>query len=256
VKARVRRWPLWVAAVLVPALVLVTVVLFLPGFFRLGLRAANAFLPVRVEVGGYRHLPGDLTLGEVLVSSPRGPICSIRTLRAEYGFLRLFLGRIRVRALEVEGVRMRIQRYPDGGFSLSGLRAGAAGPRSGEAFRPEALLTWASLPLVVERLEVSDAAAEYADAAAGVTVAAEGLRVTGALNTRPLRARLHGEGGHLRIRKQGQEGELHMEVEGTARVRGDILELAGLQLRSDPGVRHPSEQASAINQNSCPRSSE
>jgi len=237
VKKKAGFWLVLAAAVLLTALVLVNLVLFVPWCFQGALRTANAFLPVRVEVGTYRHVPGDLKLAHVRLSNDLGPICTVRHLSLEYEFLSLFLGRVQARVLEADGVRVHLQRYPDGRFNVSGLpdrRPPDPGP--GKPFRPEVLLAWTAFPLAVEKLEIVDGAVLYTDAAAGILAAADGLHLAGTLDTRPLQARLRVEKGDVRFHREGQEGALILGAEGSVLARDKALELSGFQLRPDPGV--------------------
>jgi len=230
-------WLLLAAILLALAGVAANLVLFVPWFFQRALGAANAVLPVRVEVASYRHVPGELRLGGVRVSNERGPVGSVRSLSLAYEILPLFLGRVRVRSLTADGVRMFLERTPDGRLNLAGLVPPETGEgRPGKPFRPEALLTWAPFPLDVHRLEVSDGAVEYADAAAGFLLTAAGVELAGSLSTGPYRARLRWVRGHVLWRGEGREASLAAGVEGSARIRDGVMELAGFRLSLDPGA--------------------
>ena len=52
---------------LIAVMLLAAVVLFFPPAFRFGLRTANRFLPVAVEIEAHRHVPGRLDLSGVRV---------------------------------------------------------------------------------------------------------------------------------------------------------------------------------------------
>ena len=104
-----KRFLFGILALIAAMLLLAAAVLFLPPAFQLGLRTANRFLPVTVEVAEYRHVPGRLSLSGVHVATPRGTLCEMAGLRIEYRPLALFLGRVEVSMLELENPRITIR---------------------------------------------------------------------------------------------------------------------------------------------------
>jgi len=234
-KRVLKGWVAGMAAVLVLLVILAGLVLFVPWFFHAALRTAGPMLPVRVEVGTYHHVPGKLSLGDVRVSSDRGPIGQVRSLEVRYAFLRLFLGRIDVRSLQADGLRFWLDRFPDGRLSLSGLREARPKQEEGEPFDLDRPPLWLALPIRIRRMEVTDGQGFYRDASAGFEVAWEGLALAGHAGTRPLEAELRLEGAAVRVRKQGAAEALGVSLSGRAELRDRSARLTGLRLEGAPG---------------------
>ncbi|MGW8320386.1 MAG: AsmA family protein [Thermodesulfobacteriota bacterium] len=124
-------------ALITAMLLLAAAFLFLPPAFRLGLRAANRLLPVTVDITEYHHVPGRLSLSGVRVATPLGTFFEMAGLRVEYRPLPLFLGRVEISALELDGPSITIRRSANGQLNLfepsPGPEAGREGEGAGES---------------------------------------------------------------------------------------------------------------------------
>ncbi len=91
---------------------------FFPPALRLGLKAADHFLPVSLEADHIAHLPGRLILSGLQVSTPRGPILELGHLEIDYRPLAFLSGRIVIDRVRLEAPLLLLRRLPDGTLDL------------------------------------------------------------------------------------------------------------------------------------------
>ena len=109
-----KRFSFGLLGVLVSVILLAAVVLFFPPAFKFGLRTANRFLPVAVEIEAYSHVPGELSISGLRVATSRATLLETATLQVRYRPVGFVLGKIEVSALELENPHVTLQRSEDG----------------------------------------------------------------------------------------------------------------------------------------------
>jgi len=182
---------------IIAVMLLAAVVLFFPPAFKFGLRSANRFLPVAVEIETYRHVPGRLSLSGVRVATPLATLLETANLEIQYRPLALLLGKIEVSALELENPRITLQRSEDGQLNL--FEPSPAGEQEEGKEGPESGGSWPTLlaPLHIEEARISQGSVRFEDQASGLSLAWDSLDLEGSFSGRPLEGELHLRRGHL-----------------------------------------------------------
>lgn len=225
-----KRFLFSILAVIAAIVILAAVVLFLPPAFRLGLRAANRYLPVTVDITEYHHVPGRLSLSGVEVATPRGTFCEMAGLRVEYRPLALFLGRVEVSTLELENPRITIQRSEDGQLNLF---EPSPGPEKGqESEDTDGSWTVVLAPLRIGEVRIVEGSVRFEDLANGLSLAWESLGMEGTFSGHPLRGELHLRKGYLQA-SRGAHPPSRMSTEGSASVSDGRLRVTGLRLATE-----------------------
>lgn len=200
----------------------VALLLFFPPAFQLALRAANTLLPVHIEVGVYRHLPGILHLEGVRVVTPEGePLFVLDRLEASYNLGRLFVGRLDFSRIAADGPRLDLRVFPGAGKKDVGKKA-----PDQEAFGVPVF----PARIAVEEIEIRQAFAAWQESGSGVSFALESGEILAGLASNPARLHVDWLRGGLVVRA---DKEIRARVEGRGGLRGDGLDLETLALQTD-----------------------
>ena len=219
---------------LIVLMLLAAVVLFFPPAFKFGLRTANRFLPVAVDVENYRHVPGSLSLSGVRVATPRATLLKMTGLEIQYRPLALVLGKIKVSSLELENPRITLQRSEDGQLNLfepspAGKKEEEEGPEDGGSWIP--MLAH----LNIGEVRIAQGSVRFEDRASGLSLTWVSLDMGGSFSGRPLGGELHLRRGRLEAGR-GPDSSLQMGTEGHVSLAEGLVRLAGLQATSEEAV--------------------
>ena len=224
---------LLLAGVVLLLALLLALFLFVPAFFQMGLKVMNLFLPVTLEVGAFHHVPGELTLGGIRVINETGPFCETGSLRVNYRPASLFAGRFEVTRLELGGVRLKMERFPDGRLNLSGPPE--VGEKKQEKEQTSGLVfpDWIPGFLILGDVKVSDSSFVYQDGRNGFSVQGEALVLEGGFSSRPVSGNLRILDGTILLGGEGFQDAFKMETRGEAVLRNGRVELSGFRVRMD-----------------------
>lgn len=213
---------LLVAAGLAVAAALALLVFFPPAF-RLGLRVANALLPVEIQVDVYRHLPGSMRLEGVRVLTSEGEVfCSLERLEAFYSLKKLFAGRLEFSRIGVDGPRLDLRAIP-GAAAEAGVAA--EGPRHAP-FAVPVLPAW----MTVEKVEIRQAFVVWQEPASNLSFALESGEMLGRFVPHPESLHVDRLRGDLVVRG---DKEIRARVEGRAFFAEGALHLETFALETD-----------------------
>ncbi len=217
---------------IIAVMLLVAVVLFFPPAFKFGLRTANRFLPVAVEIETYRHVPGRLSLSGVRVATPLATLLETANLGIQYRPLALVFGKIEVSALELENPRITLQRSEDGQLNL--FEPSPAGKQEEGKEGPEGGGSWITLlaPLHIEEAHISQGSVRFEDQASGLSLAWDSLDLEGSFSGRPLQGELHLRRGHLEAGR-GLGRTLQMTTVGHVSLVEGLARLSGFQATTE-----------------------
>jgi autotransporter translocation and assembly factor TamB len=222
-----KRFLFSVLALIAAMLVLAAAFLFLPPAFRLGLRAANRYLPVSVQIAQYHHTPGSLRVSGVRVTTPRGALCEMAALTVEYRPLAILFGRIEVATLELENPHVKLQRFENGEFNLfeSSHEQGIQREEEEEAG------SWINVvaPLRIREIRIADGSVCFEDQASGLSLVWDPLDVEGAFSGQPLQGELRLSKGRLRVAGSTLPA-LQMRTECHASLSDGKLKVSGFRL--------------------------
>ena len=210
------------------ALALAALVLFVPPAFRLGLELAGSFLPFHVEMDSFRHVPGNLTLEGVRVSTSSGSFCEIARLEASYSLRKLLAGKIEFTRIHLANPRLDARALVSGGLSQSVPSQGKIQEeqQGSQKWVEPALL--APFRLQIEELAVQGAEIRYSDPTTGVALALESADLNCRLTTHPVSsADLELTQGTFRI---GTETPLDMEMKGRATFQEGLVKIHELSI--------------------------
>jgi hypothetical protein len=197
--AWLKRILLGLTAVFLAMLILAAVVLFLPAAFRAGLRIANSHLPVKVEVEGYRHVPGRLGLSGVRIATPQGAFCELTGLEIEYRPFAFLLGRVELSALRLQGPRVTIERSADGRLNLPAASDEPSEEPAG------GIPSWVHLlaPLRIREILVTQGHVRFEDLGSGRSFALDPVEIEGAFRGLPLEGEVRLAEGLFRLAQEG-----------------------------------------------------
>ncbi len=213
-------------------LILAALILFLPPAFRIGLRAANRFLPVTLSVSEYHHVPGELRISGIQVTTPRATLGEMTSLEIEYRPLTLFLGRLEIATLHLEAPEIVLQRSEDGRIDPFGLPPGREPEDRKGRSSDDGSWTAVLAPLHVREVRISEASIRFEDLATGYSMMWDGVDMEGDLSGDPLRGELHLSEGLLEVSK-GTASTWKAKTEGRASLREGRLSVTELQLVMD-----------------------
>jgi hypothetical protein len=222
-----KRFLLSTIVLMAAILILAAVILFVPPAFRLGLKTANRFLPVTLEIAEYHHAPGRLNIAGVGVATPRGTFFEMAGLRIEYRPLALVTGRFDVSTLELENPRVTIQRLEDGQLNLPGA------DREQEKAEEEDTEAWISLlrPLRIKVVRIVEGSVRFEDREKGLSLAWEAVDVEGAFSGHPLVGALTLSKGLLKA-SGGTCPPLEIHTKGHASLDESLLQLDRFQMKT------------------------
>lgn len=202
---------------------------FFPPAFQLGLKAANALLPVKIQVDVYRHFPGRLRLEGVRVLTSQGAsLCALDRLEASYSPGNLFLGKLCFSRIAVEGPRLDL-RVLTGSEKAAGpekeRKASEKGPRQ-EALGLPVLPAW----VFVEKIEIGQAFVAWREPSSGISFALEAAEIQAGILSGPPGLRVDRLQGELVVRA---DKEIRAFLEGRAVLREAALDLQSFALQTD-----------------------
>lgn len=207
----------------------VALLVFFPPAFRLGLKAANALIPVEIQVDVYRHFPGRLRLENVRVLTSQGTsLCALDRLGASYSPGKLFLGKLCFSRIAVDGFRLDFGVLP-ASEKAAGVekesRAIEKDPRR-EVSALAVLPAW----IFVEEIEIGQAFVACREPSSGISFALEAGEIQAGFLSGPPGLRVDRLRGELVVRA---DKEIRAAVEGRAVLREDALDLQRFALQTD-----------------------
>jgi autotransporter translocation and assembly factor TamB len=213
---------------LIAVMFLAAAVLFFPPAFRFGLRTANRFLPVAVEIEAHHHVPGRLDLSGVRVETPRATLLEMANFEIHYRPLALLFGRIEVSTLELENPRVTLQRAEDGHLNL--FEPSASEGREEGKEGPEDDGSWISVlaPLRIGEVRIAQGSIRFEDLVSGLSLAWDSLELEGSFSGDPLEGKLYLRRGHLEAGR-GLDSTLQVSTEGHVSLVEGLVRLSGLQ---------------------------
>jgi hypothetical protein len=203
---------------------LVALVLFFPPAFKLGLRTANRFLPLTVELETYHHVPGRLSVSGLRVVTSPATRLEMTGLGVRYRPFALLLGRIELSALELENPRITLEPSLDD-------------PKEEGKEGTEETGSWVSVlaPLSVEEARIDGGSVRFEDPASGLVLTWKGLDMEGRFRGRPLEGELNLRRGQVKVGRSPGD-PLEINTEGRVSLAEDLIRVTGLRATSQEAV--------------------
>ncbi len=211
---------------LIAAMLLAALVLFFPPAFKLGLRTANRFLPVTVDIEGYRHVPGRLDLSKVRVETSTGTLCELADLSIAYRPTLLALGRIDVSSLDVRDPRVTISlASADQSHTEEPNRPAQEGTGSLESWG------WLIHRVRIEKIQAAEGSLRVVGLEDDLALEWSSLDMEGSFSGHPLEAKLLLREGSLEAGR-GTEPPLQMSTEGHGSLTDGLVRLVSFNMTS------------------------